>query len=393
MEHISNIDCQKAFYCALHANRKFGYGGIDHTGIELFLILEDIRDEDCEPLSKHCKSEWLVIPAVPVLFGFFQFVYFTNRSVDDFKASIEPDLVCFHARACPRVVLDIVPIQVTNGLTCFSPVNFSLFYKLNNFNDAFDIFSHYNRYCRTTGIEQSCINSFDFYCNESMKCISYNRVGDVQSDCYYGEDEQFDACHLNDSNRFKCSSEPNKCLLQVATGDNIINCRGEEDEMFAYTQHFSILLPYAYICDADSHLYSYFYTMNDTDESNCHWWPCNNPYTHCNQLWNCPNGIDERNCPDSKCSFNEHECYNQQSKSFYCISLTNIYDKYFNSCNETSFERNVYFYNGTDDISKDYFSWNNSHCLNFDKLCRMNSYLEISSSEENICLYPSENFY
>ncbi|UJR07008.1 hypothetical protein I4U23_011297 [Adineta vaga] len=299
MEHISNIDCQKAFYCALHANRKFGYGGIDHTGIELFPILEDIRDEDCEPLSKHCESEWLVIPAVPVLFGFFQFVYFTNRSVDDFKASIEPDLVCFHAQACPRLVLDIVPIQVINGLTRFSPVNFSLFYKLNNFNDVFSIFSDYNRYCRKKGTETFCTNLSDFYCNKSMKCISYNRIGDGQSDCYYGEDEQFNACHLNDSNRFQCLSDPTKCLLQVATGDNIINCRGEDDEMFAYTQHSIVLLPYAYICNRDSN-FLLIHSMNHTDESNCHWWPCDNPYTHCDEHWNCPNGIDELNCPNSR---------------------------------------------------------------------------------------------
>jgi hypothetical protein len=24
---------------------------------------------------------------------------------------------------------------------------------------------------------------------------------------------------------------------------------------------------------------------NETDETNCHLWPCDNPYTHCNGEW------------------------------------------------------------------------------------------------------------
>ncbi|UJR06788.1 hypothetical protein I4U23_011075 [Adineta vaga] len=389
MEHILNIHCQKAFYCALHANRKFGYGVTLGSGIELFPILEDIRDEDCELLSEHCELEWLVIPAVPILFGFFQFVYFTNRSINDFKISIEPDLICFHERACPSLLMDILPIQYINGLTCFSPVNLSLIYELSDFNDAFTAFSHYNTYCRTKGTDLSCTNSLNFFCNQSMKCISYNRVGDGNVDCYYREDEQFNACHLNDSNRFQCLSDSTKCLLQVAIGNQMIDCHDDEDELFAYTQDLFVLIPYPYICNRDSNFFTYSYSMNHTDESNCHWWPCNNPYTRCNQLLDCSNGIDELNCPNSKCSFNEYECYNEQLELFYCISLIDMYDKYSNSCNEIPVERNVYFYNGTNDISRDYFSWNNSQCVNFEILCRLNF-----SFEENICLYSLiDNFY
>ncbi|CAF1195873.1 unnamed protein product [Adineta ricciae] len=387
MEHILSIDCQKAFYCALHANRTFGFRGVDGSSVGINPILEDIRNEDCEPLSEHCESEWLVIPTVPKLFGFFQFVYFTNRSVDDFKISIEPDLVCFPAKACPVLLMETRPIQHINGLTCFSPVNFS-FYKLTDFNDVFSAFAHYNYYCQTMGIDLSCENSTNFYCNESMKCISYNHVGDGHNDCYNREDEQFNTCNLNDSNRFQCLSDPTKCLLEVAMGDETKSCPDDEDELFAYTQDFSVLITYPYICNRDENILSYYYPLNETDETNCHWWPCNNTYTRCDKKLDCSNGIDELNCPYSNCFFNEFECHNEESGRSYCIPLSNMYDKYSNSCDTLPVERSVYFYNGTDDISEDYFSWNHSQCVSLEKLCRLNS-----STTENICLYFSIDYF
>ncbi len=48
------------------------------------------------------------------------------------------------------------------------------------------------QHCLTTGIDQSCSNSSHFYCNQSMKCISYYRVGDGKIDCFFKEDQFVD---------------------------------------------------------------------------------------------------------------------------------------------------------------------------------------------------------
>ena len=37
-------------------------------------------------------------------------------------------------------------------------------------------------------------------------------------------------------------------------------------------------------------------TSNETDETDCELWPCNERHTHCNGYWNRPNGCDELNC-------------------------------------------------------------------------------------------------
>ena len=34
----------------------------------------------------------------------------------------------------------------------------------------------------------------------------------------------------------------------------------------------------------------------ETDETECEQWECNNIYTHCDEIWNCPNGEDEIGC-------------------------------------------------------------------------------------------------
>jgi 2-hydroxy-3-keto-5-methylthiopentenyl-1-phosphate phosphatase len=36
--------------------------------------------------------------------------------------------------------------------------------------------------------------------------------------------------------------------------------------------------------------------QNETDETECEQWQCNNTYTRCNGLWNCLNGADEIGC-------------------------------------------------------------------------------------------------
>ncbi|CAF1178378.1 unnamed protein product [Adineta steineri] len=393
MEHISSINCRETFYCALHSNRTFGSRGIDHNGMEMVPILEDIRNEECESLSQYCESEWLVIPAYPILFGFFQFIYFTNRSVDEFKTNIKPDLICFNAQACPALLTEIHPIKFLDGLTCCHSSDLIFGDEMKDFNYIDAMFSYRKHDCARKGIEKSCKNSSYFYCNESMKCISFNRVGDGNNDCYFGEDERFNACQLNDSNRFQCSSEENKCLSLVAVGNTFDECRLGEDELFAYTQNWAKLVQFPYLCNNEHHPGINFDGLNDTDETNCDYWPCDNPYTHCNQYWNCQHGTDELNCPNSKCSFNEHECYNQQSGLSYCLSLHNTYDKYVNCCNETYVEREIYFYNGTFDISENYFSWNDSEYITLDKVCRIDQHLQPSFITEDICFYPPENSF
>jgi hypothetical protein len=96
------------------------------------------------------------------------------------------------------------------------------------------------------------------------------------------------------------------------------------------------------------------------------------------------NGIDELNCPDSRCSLNEYECKVKYSSLVYCISKSYIYEKYFSNCTPWfRLSRDLYFYNETNN----YYSWNTSKCITCDKLCRNQYSLQIST---DVCLYQPQ---
>ncbi|UJR07672.1 hypothetical protein I4U23_011958 [Adineta vaga] len=104
-------------------------------------------NEECESLIDHCTEEWLVLPAKPILYGYFQFFYFTNRSINEFKENIASHFVYFQAKNCPCLLSTFKQVKIIDGLTCTYISN-----------------------------QTSCKNSSYFYCNISRKCISYNRI-------------------------------------------------------------------------------------------------------------------------------------------------------------------------------------------------------------------------
>ncbi|CAF4123734.1 unnamed protein product, partial [Rotaria sordida] len=127
--------------------------------------------------------------------------------------------------------------------------------------------------------------------------------------------------------------------------------------------------------------------ITETDETNCEWWPCNNPYTHCDEIWHCLNGVDELNCPNTQCSLYEHECENESLGLSYCLNFNHIFDKYIDNCNNLLTSRQIYFYNGTKNISNDYLSWNNSKCITSHEICPNFTYSSISKAYSDVCHY------
>jgi hypothetical protein len=224
---------------------------------------------------------------------------------------------------------------------------------MENFNYLYRYFKIFNENCLKTGIDKSCQNSSYFYCNQSMKCIPYHRVNDGNNDCYFKEDELFNM-----------------------------------NELFIYAQKMVTLVPFPNLCNNAINGYLLSPGTNETnDETNCDWWPCNNPYTQCDRIWHCLNGADELNCPDTKCSYNEHQCQNEEQFGLsYCISLADIYDKYLDYCNHTSQYRLVYFYTKSQLLGRPPISWNISKCISSDELCRID---KTSLTEKEVCLYQS----
>lgn len=350
-------------------------------------IIQHLCQKTTELLSQYCSMEWIAVPERPILFGFFQFAYLTNRSINEFQLNAAPEFVCFHGTKCPVLLANITPISIIDGVTCCHISDLMGYIESLGFHSLLQRFPDLSRQCWKKGAEKSCSNSSYFHCNQSLKCIPYNRVGDGYMDCYYGEDEEYDTCHRNDLNRFTCQSDPKKCLLPVAIGNGINDCSFKEDEDFQYTSNIEKLVPFGILCDGYASYEPTSPISTETDETNCELWPCDNPYTHCDGFRHCMNAIDELNCPDSRCSYNEHECLDLFFGNLICIPHAHLFDKYIDDCNHSFDIRRSFFYNGTENISKDYISWNQSKCLIFNEFCIDRAYPSASMLKSDVCFH------
>lgn len=348
-------------------------------------IVQGVWDKDCEPLNKHCSSEWLVIPEEPIMFGIFQFVYLTNRSISDFKINALPDFLCFKQEFCPILLLEVTIIEIIPDLICFNTSSLKYIHEMDTFMKITVYFKNFVSKCHTTGIEKSCKNSSYFHCNESLRCIPYHRVGDGVRDCFFDEDELYDACQFNDSNRFECKYARRKCLAPTTVGNGHNDCSSNEDEIFVYATDLISLIPFMHLCNSVRHYGPPLLLLNETDETNCEWWPCNNSYTHCNTIWDCANAIDELNCPNTICSFNELECKNRYLDLPVCLPIANMFDQYIDDCQNPMYQRRVYLNNDTNDLSENYYSWNNSKCVSAKDICK-DYHLQAFIEEDELCL-------
>ncbi|CAF4566598.1 unnamed protein product, partial [Rotaria sp. Silwood2] len=72
-------------------------------------------------------------------------------------------------------------------------------------------------------------------------------------------------------------------------------------------------------------------TVEDRDETECEQWSCNNIYTRCDGLWNCPHGEDEIGCNLSSilnCSSDQHICVSPHTNQLICLPMKKAnYDK------------------------------------------------------------------
>jgi hypothetical protein len=207
-------------------------------------------------------------------------------------------------------------------------------------------------------------------CPGTHTCISKRRIMDGTSGCYDGFDESISAnsCELNDTYRFKCTSE-NKCLLRVLVGDDVKQCLGGEDEidinkqgLIAHIQE----LPFSALCDSRMDMVS---SGNETDETHCEQWSCVNQYTRCNAVWQCPKGMDELNCPSRfNCPADHHPCFFPKNHTSSCLHVNQTDDGIIDCLGATD-ERNYCRLQYPNAAAKRYRCWNDDKCVNIHDRC------------------------
>ncbi|CAF3512691.1 unnamed protein product [Rotaria sp. Silwood1] len=262
--------------------------------------------------SKCNHSSYVILPVLPILQDDVQFGYWTNRTVNCFSFPQRqlPDFVCYNMQRCPLSTSTLV----INNFTCIDLKNMEI--------HRFDQLMRLFRTCLfvdVSGNETHCRHSSLFHCPGTSKCISKYRLLDGIDDCYGGADEKYeDSCNLNQTHRFRCTSE-NKCISPILVRDGIKHCKHGEDEILSSRKKIS----FQNLCNGYVHLLPELGDeQNETDETNCEQWPCNNQYTRCDGAWTCKNGTDELNCNQfSKCYPNHHECVSPTTLKVICLPV------------------------------------------------------------------------
>lgn len=355
-----------------------------------FQLTELIFDIDCTDypsIQVECPPTFF-FPSMMTLFHGVQFVYDRNMT-----KRFPPEYVCYNASRCDKLLKATVFI---NGLACKRPNEFP-FYNAETAGVFYSfyrqVFEFFKEWCPLPKFiltnDGNCSHPSRFHCKDTSKCISKYHLQDGNIDCYQSYDELYnETCSLNLSHRFYCSFD-NRCIPQVKIKDSSNDCSKEEDELninrdcVLYKQCKEENIIFSRICDGFTEISPILIdNQNETDETNCQYWPCNTHYTHCDKVWNCYNGADELNCSYEiypyNCNINEHHCLRitniEQGLNFdtqiihSCLPMKFAGNKQIDCLGSTD-EREYCRLNYPGEVNRRYRCWNDTKCIDIKHLC------------------------
>ena len=280
------------------------------TGFDyLYSNIKCSYDKIEQNIKQYCSNEYY-FPPNSVVYSYVYLQYDKMNRLDWFNYT-GPDYICYSKEYCQKN-LSVGPTIFKNNLTCFY-VNQTTF-SWTNFHEY--IIYVFNPCYSNFSTSLIFINDKMLYkCNLSEQSLSIYRVKDRIKDCYYNEDEDsnINLCLFNTNNQFKCLTNENECIQQSFLLDHQYDCSDGSDEYilerYGYCQYedcpihskkrnFALIYRFDELCDNIINRHVFSIQSNETDETDCDYWPftCYSPFTKCNRIWNCPNGIDEIDC-------------------------------------------------------------------------------------------------
>ena len=245
-----------------------------------------------------------------------------------------PDYICFNKDRCEdEVLLPWMRYNLTdpfnNNSTCVATENIKRFIGSATWRRIlFEVYSAFSKCSMPHQLSFMTDHSNLYSCVNSSKMISKHRLKDGIDDCVNGDDESYQhSCSLNNNqHRFKCTDQSQNivCLSHVLVGNGQKDCLDGLDEKDLNGQESpETRISFQTMCDGFTELLPVLINgTNQTDETECFHFPCNNTYTRCDGTWNCLDGADEVNCEwPPLCPSLYHMCLSKLTSNLTCLSI------------------------------------------------------------------------
>ncbi|CAF3712463.1 unnamed protein product [Adineta steineri] len=333
---VSN-ECWSAFKCLL-----------DIPDASNPICFDLCKGDKCRQIINATCPDMLYLPSKAIVFGHIYLVYITEDSNQPFYKTTSPQYVCYNEQFCSGFHPNSTLLSFNNSI-CRRPKDFPFVF--NSLGFARDVWKNkyilplYQKLFQCNTIVYSdpavCNSSSMYQCINSSKCISKNHVCDGIKNCNHGDDEQCSgidlSCLGHGSNKpFKCTTT-NFCVPQNAVENMVCDCPTDpydpllcDDENPRNKHYIRKHISFPTICDGFTELIPVSIDgRNETDETECEYWKCNNTYTRCDGFWNCYNGADEIYCdpsPPINCPSHHHICVSSKTHQLMCLSLDKTND-------------------------------------------------------------------
>ena len=278
-------------------------------------LYEHVDEEWCRQfcaknncVKNNCSTEY-EFRNFPLLFGHVHFVV-SNETIHSNRMPL-PDYICYNATLCPHFPSSIASFQ---NWTCHHVHHFGLRYT--NYTELTKLIraikSLFSGCLSIDNEAYDCSLSTMYQCINSTKCISKHRLLDGIEQCPFGDDETYSqSCSLSDiRQRYRCKDEiDKKCVTFLATQRSLEGCGDHRDAYENAAVFAKTSISFQMLCDGFTHLLPMLIDgQNETDETGCEFWECNNTYSRCDEIWLCKNGADEVDCRPSTCPTHHHRC-------------------------------------------------------------------------------------
>ncbi|CAF1451266.1 unnamed protein product [Adineta ricciae] len=323
-------------------------------------------------IQQYCPSIPFTFPSSAILFGHVYFVYDSQQIILNSKSILIPNYICFNRYLCNHFIHIHPFMSLTDEIICQNFKWPSIYSNWFQFVD--DVRSKF-QICSTIYVDSfhcQMNSTLLYHCQNSTKCISKHRLMDGIQDCILNDDENISySCELDDQHfRFQCTNSVgkiDKCLSIITVHNQHFDCDKGNDEIDLGRELNQENIPFATLCDGFIDLIDP--ENNETDESHCFWWQCNNIYTRCNGVWNCQNGADELNCSylPIKCPEMQHRCVSLHTSKTGCLPIEMAGNNHIDCIGGTD-ERYLCRSNGQV-IFKPFACWNETKCLDIYDIC------------------------